>query len=147
MAFGVGNPGSDEEQVLSDINVTPLVDVMLVLLIIFMITAPMLHQGVQVTLPRAEAENLPTKAENPLILVINRDGLVYLGKEPIHPSQLGERLLPMLQARGEDTVFIKGDTHVEYGRVIQVLDLLHQAGITKIGMVTERPERGRAGGG
>ncbi len=146
MAFGVGAPGSDEDQVLSDINVTPLVDVMLVLLIIFMITAPMLQQGVQVTLPRAEAENLPTKTENPLILAINRDGLVYIGKEPIHPSQLTERLLPMLQARGDDTVFIKGDTRVEYGRVIEVLDLLHQAGVTKIGMVTEKPDRPRLRG-
>ncbi len=146
MAFGVGAPGPEEDQVLSDINVTPLVDVMLVLLIIFMITAPMLHQGVEVTLPRAEAENLPTKVENPLILTVNRDGLVYIGKEPIHPSQLTERLLPMLEARGDETVFIKGDTRVEYGRVIEVLDLLHQAGVTKIGMVTERPERSRAGG-
>jgi biopolymer transport protein TolR len=146
MAFGVGAPTPDGDKVLADINVTPLVDVMLVLLIIFMITAPMLHHGVDVTLPRAEAETLHMRVENPVILSINRDGLVYIEDQPVHPSQLGERLLPILRARGQDTVFLKGDEAVEYGKVIHVLDVLHQAGITHIGMVTEpenRPRRGR----
>jgi len=148
MAFGVGGPGPEhheDDDVLADINVTPLVDVMLVLLIIFMITAPMLHQGVEVALPQAEAEALPLRVEDPLVLSVNRDGLVYIRDTPVHPSQIAERLLPMLEARGDDTVFLKGDRNVEYGRVIEVLDVLHQAGVTRIGMVTERPDE-RGGG-
>lgn len=146
MSFGVGSPGPDhhDDQVMADINVTPLVDVMLVLLIIFMVTAPMLHQGVEVTLPKAEAESLPLRVEDPLVLSVNRDGLVYVEDTPIHPSQVAERLLPMIEARGDDTVFLKGDEGVAYGRVIEVLDILHQAGITRIGMITERP--GESGG-
>lgn len=149
MAFGVGGPGPEhhEDEVLADINVTPLVDVMLVLLIIFMITAPMLHQGVEVALPRAEAETLPLRVDDPLVLSVNRDGLVYIQDTPVHPTQIAERLLPMLEARGDDTVFLKGDRNVDYGRVIEVLDLLHQAGVTRIGMITERPDEGRGGGG
>ena len=146
MAFGVGGPGPEhhDEEVLADINVTPLVDVMLVLLIIFMITAPMLHQGVEVALPRAEAETLPLRVDDPLVLTVNRDGLVYIEDTPVHPTQIVERLLPILERRGDDTVFLKGDRDVAYGRVIEVLDVLHQAGVTRIGMVTERPEdRGR----
>jgi biopolymer transport protein TolR len=148
MAFGVGGPGPEHHEddgVLADINVTPLVDVMLVLLIIFMITAPMLHQGIEVALPQAEAEPLPLRVEDPLVLSVNRDGLVYIRDTPVHPSQIAERLLPMLEARGDDTVFLKGDRNVEYGRVIEVLDVLHQAGVTRIGMVTERPDE-RGGG-
>ncbi|MFP3939444.1 MAG: protein TolR [Thermoanaerobaculia bacterium] len=143
MAFGVGSPGyehHDDDQVLADINVTPLVDVMLVLLIIFMITAPMLHQGVEVALPRARAEALQVRTEDPLVLSVDREGLVWIEETPVHPTQLAERLVPMLEARGDDTVFLKGDRTVEYGRVIEVLDLLHQAGVTRIGMITERPD-------
>lgn len=141
MAFGVGSPGPEhhDEDVLADINVTPLVDVMLVLLIIFMITAPMLHQGVEVALPQAQAKTLPLRVEDPLVLSVNRDGLVYIQDTPVHPTRIAERLLPLLEARGDDTVFLKGDRNVEYGRVIEVLDLLHQAGVTRIGMITERP--------
>jgi len=149
VAFGVGGPGPEhhDEDVLADINVTPLVDVMLVLLIIFMITAPMLHQGIEVALPQAEAENLPLRVDDPLVLTVNRDGLVYIEDTPVHPSQIAERLLPMIEARGDDTVFLKGDRGVEYGRVIEVLDVLHQAGVTRIGMVTERPQDERQGRG
>lgn len=141
MAFGVGSPGPEhhDEDILADINVTPLVDVMLVLLIIFMITAPMLHQGIEVALPQAQSEALPLRVEDPLVLSVNRDGLIYIEDTPVHPSQLAERLLPLIERRGDDTVFLKGDRNVEYGRVIEVLDLLHQAGVTRIGMVTERP--------
>ena len=148
MAFGVGAPGGDfhdDEGVLADINVTPLVDVMLVLLIIFMVTAPMLHQGVEVTLPKADAGALPLRTEDPLVLSINRDGLVYVEDTPVHPSQVPDRLRPILEARGDDTVFLKGDENVAYGRVIEVLDVLHQAGITRIGMITERRLGGEAG--
>ena len=135
MAFHFGAPGEDgEDNLMGDINVTPLVDVMLVLLIIFMVTAPMLQQGIEVALPRATAENLQQKSEDPLILSINRDGLVYVRDTPVHPTQLAARLLPMLKARSDQTVYLKGDRDVAYGKVIEVLDLLHESGIQRVGM-------------
>ena len=145
MAFQFGS--ADEDSPLSDINVTPLVDVMLVLLIIFMVTAPMLHQGIEVALPKADARNLPPRVDDPLIVSINRDGLVFLRDTPVHATQLVERLTPMLKARGDDSVYLKGDRDVPYGRVIEVLDILHRGGIEHVGMVTERaaPTAARAG--
>ena len=143
MAFGVGPHDSDDEQSMADINVTPLVDVMLVLLIIFMITAPMLHQGIEVALPQAEAASLPQRIQDPLIVSVNRDGLVFLQDEPIHQTQLVDRLSALLAGRAEDTIFLKGDREVSYGRIMEVLDLLNQGGIVNVGMVTEKPRRQR----
>jgi len=139
MALRVGSHGEDED-ILSEINITPLVDVMLVLLIIFMITAPMLHQGIEVALPKSEAQTLPARAQDPLILSINRDGLVYVRDQPVHPTKLVEVLTPMLRARQDEMVFLKGDRDVAYGRVIEVLDTLRRGGIVQVGMVTDREE-------
>ncbi|MCB9377966.1 MAG: protein TolR [Holophagales bacterium] len=139
MALRVGSHGEDED-ILSEINITPLVDVMLVLLIIFMITAPMLHQGIEVALPKSEAQTLPTRAQDPLILSINRDGLVYVRDQPVHPTKLVEVLTPMLRARQNEMIFLKGDRDVAYGRVIEVLDTLRRGGIVQVGMVTDRDE-------
>jgi biopolymer transport protein TolR len=144
MALHVGGGSDPDETVLSEINVTPLVDVMLVLLVIFMITAPMLHQGIEVALPRAETENLPTNVEDPLILSVNRDGLVYLKEDPIHDTQLVDRLLPVVESRSDKSVFLKGDKDVPYGRIVEILDLLRKGGIERIGMITEQPPAGRA---
>jgi len=135
MAFLTG--GADDEQPLADINITPLVDVMLVLLIIFMITAPMLHHGIEVALPKSDAPNLPLHDEDPVVLSIRKDGLVYLKERPVHPTRLVEVLTPLLRGRSEQTVFLKGDRDVPYGQVISVLDILHKGGIAKVGMVTE----------
>jgi biopolymer transport protein TolR len=146
MAFHFGSSGDPEDNVLGDINVTPLVDVMLVLLIIFMVTAPMLHQGIEVALPKAQAENLQQRVQDPLIISINRDGLVFVKDTPVHPTQLAERLTPMLKARGDDSVYLKGDRDVPYGKVIEVLDALNRGGILKVGMVTEKPLPPSGGG-
>ena len=129
--------GSSRGGVLAEINVTPLVDVMLVLLIIFMIAAPMLHQGIEVNLPEADAEQLPLRVEDPMVLSLNKQGLVFIRDTPVHPSQLVDRLQPLLEARGDDSVFLKGDKDLPYGKVIEVLDVLHQGGITHVGLVTE----------
>lgn len=129
---------SPDERVLADINVTPLVDVMLVLLIIFMITAPMLHQGIEVVLPEADAGVIPQIADDPLILSINRDGVIFLQDEPVNTSQLLERLTPQLASRQGQAVYIKGDRELPYGKVIEVLDILQGGGITQINMVTDR---------
>jgi biopolymer transport protein TolR len=137
MAFSF-DQGEDDSP-LADINVTPLVDVMLVLLIIFMVTAPMLHQGIEVALPRADAQNLPPRVDDPLIISINRDGMVFLRDAPVHASLLMERLTPMLKSRGDDSVYLKGDRDVPYGVVVEVLDILHRGGVENVGMVTEKP--------
>lgn len=143
MAF---SPHSDDDGVIADINVTPLVDVMLVLLIIFMVTAPMLHQGVEVALPQTAASPLPQRVQDPLVLSINSDGLVFIQDQPVHATQLVDRLQSLIAARGDDSVFLKGDKNVPYGRVIEVLDILYQGGITRVGMVTQPLDTPRKGG-
>jgi biopolymer transport protein TolR len=135
MAFQTGN---DDDGVMADINVTPLVDVMLVLLIIFMIAAPMLHQGVEVALPRADAQNLPLRTEDPLVISVDRAGRVYLREDAVELEDLVERVEAQIAMRGDDAVFLKGDRDVQYGRIMEVLDLLHRGGIVHVGMVTER---------
>ncbi|HYO14349.1 MAG TPA: protein TolR [Thermoanaerobaculia bacterium] len=145
MAFNVGNGNGDDDPVMADINVTPLVDVMLVLLIIFMITAPMLHQGIEVALPRAEAQNLPLRTEDPLVLSIDREGNVYLRENAVEVSELVDRVKAAMASGGDDAVFLKGDRDVPYGKVIEILDLLHQGGIVHVGMVTDRPTEGDQG--
>jgi biopolymer transport protein TolR len=142
MAFSFGNGGGDEDdQVMADINVTPMVDVMLVLLIIFMIAAPMLHQGIEVALPRADAQNLPMRTEDPLVLSIDREGSLFLRETQVEIEDLVDQLKVEIESRGDDAVFLKGDKDVPYGRVVEVLDVLHQGGIVHVGMVTDRPER------
>jgi biopolymer transport protein TolR len=143
MAF---NLRDEQDSVMGDINVTPLVDVMLVLLIIFMVATPMLHQGIQVALPRADARNLPLKVQDPLVLSINRKGEIYLRDAEVPLAELADRLKEGLAGRADDTVFLKGDREVPYGRVIEVLDRLHRSGIVHVGMVTERPPTKRARG-
>jgi len=140
MAFSTSGLGEEEHSELANINVTPLVDVMLVLLIIFMITAPMLHQGIEVALPKADAEPITLRVDDPLVISVNRDGLVYVQDEPIHPSQLMERLAPLLEARDEDAVFLKGDRELPYGNIMEILAILNKGGVLQVGMVTEKPE-------
>ena len=139
MSFSMSG-GDDEDQVVADINVTPLVDVMLVLLVIFMITAPMLHQGVEVALPRMDASTLPEKQENPLVLTINRDGVIYLQDNPINIENIVEQLEPLLASRGDEWVLLKGDQAVPYGDVMTVMDVLRRGGIKQVGLVTQPPE-------
>lgn len=137
----IADSGSDD-QVMADINVTPLVDVMLVLLIIFMVTAPMLHQGIEVALPQTDADNLPQRVEDPIVLTMDANQVVFIRETPVHPSQLVDRLLPLLQSRGDESVLLKADRSLPYGKVMDLLALLHRGGITNVGMVTEEP-RGR----
>jgi TolR protein len=140
MAFITDSGGSDE-RVMADINVTPLVDVMLVLLIIFMVTAPMLHQGIEVALPKADAENLPQRVDDPIVLTMTRNKLVYIRETPVHQTELVDRLLPLLQARGDQSVLLKADRDLPYGEIMDLLTLLNRGGITNVGMVTERRAR------
>jgi TolR protein len=144
MAFSLGNGGDDDDPVMADINVTPLVDVMLVLLIIFMIAAPMLHQGIEVALPRAEAQPLQMRMEDPLVLSIDRDGKIFLRETPVEIEDLIDQVKAQTETRGDDAVFLKGDRDVPYGRIVEVLDVLHRGGIVHVGMVTDQPKKKRS---
>ncbi len=132
---------STEFENLAEINITPLVDVMLVLLIIFIVTSPMLVQGLQVQLPREAASPLPQKGAEPIVLTLTRDRLVLIGDQPVHPKLLAQRLGPLL-AGASRPVYLKGDQRLPYGFVIEVLAILNRMGVEEIGMVTVPPEGG-----
>ena len=142
--MGVHLQGETDDTAMSDINVTPLVDVMLVLLIIFMITAPMLHQGVEIALPQmVEADTIPMRVEDPLVLSVKTNGMVYIRDEPVHPTKLLERLGAILDQRDDRQVFIKGDRNITYGQFIEIVGLLNEGGIRHLGLVAEeiQPKR------
>ena len=122
---------------LADINVTPLVDVMLVVLIIFMVTAPMLHQGISVALPKTATTNLQSTLEDPIVLSISRDGLYYINETPVARGLLKDRLRAILRGRKEKAVLLKADRGLSYGTVIETLDLLNRMGIESLGMITD----------
>src|SRR5260370_36888593 len=111
---------------LADINVTPLVDVMLVLLIIFMVTAPMMHQGVSVALPKTATTNLPTGVEDPIILSITREGLYYINETPVAPGLLRDHLRALLRMRKARTVFLNADKALSYGTVLETPAILNR---------------------
>ena len=135
MAFQ--HQSSDPYDHLADINVTPLVDVMLVLLIIFMVTAPMLHQGISVALPKTATTNLRSTLEDPIVLSISRDGLYYINETPVARGLLKDRLRAILRGRKEKAVLLKADRSLSYGTVIETLDLLNRMGIESLGMITD----------
>jgi biopolymer transport protein TolR len=128
---------SDPFDHLADINVTPLVDVMLVLLIIFMVTAPMLHQGISVALPKTATTNLRSTLEDPIVLSISRDGLYYINETPVARGLLKDRLRAILKGHKEKAVLLKADRGLSYGTVIETLDLLNRMGIESLGMITD----------
>jgi biopolymer transport protein TolR len=134
MAFS--NDGGGRGNTLSEINVTPLVDVMLVLLIIFMVAAPMLTTGVNVDLPKADAPRMDIDQDHPLITV-QRDQRIFLFDEEVSLDVLRERLVTDERIRNVDEVFVQADEQVPYGVVAQVLALVRQAGIGKMGLVTD----------
>ncbi|MFH1176411.1 MAG: biopolymer transporter ExbD [Acidobacteriota bacterium] len=136
MAF---RPTTDFESI-AEINITPLVDVMLVLLIIFIVTAPMLVQGLQVELPRERAGALAHRAAEPVILTLTRQRALFLGEQPVSVENLPARLGPLL-AGGPRPVYLKGDRERPYGFVVQVLATLNRMGVEEIGMVTAEPEQ------
>lgn len=122
----------------ANINVTPLVDVMLVLLVIFMVTAPMLQQGVEVNLPKASSSPLKGSAEQ-VVVSINKAGEVFIGSgNKIEPGELGKKAAAILASREESErkIYIKADTGIEYGRIMEVMGSLHAAGVTQIGLVS-----------
>ncbi|MGD8226611.1 MAG: protein TolR [Desulfobacteraceae bacterium] len=121
---------------MSDINVTPLVDVMLVLLIIFMVTAPMMMQGVEVNLPQTTAKSIKTR-EDPLILSINRNREIFLEDRQIGLKELESKMKSIFKYRRSKELLLRADREVPYGFVIKVIAGVKRAGIDKLGMVTE----------
>jgi biopolymer transport protein TolR len=136
-------------KMMGEINVVPYIDVMLVLLIIFMVTAPMSSAGIQVDLPKAAAEPLPPDLE-PLVLSIDAEGAMYLNIGDSKAPQDAERILEVVSAalrrEPERPVLVKADRTVEYGRVVEGMALLQQAGAQKVGFATESPSRARKSG-
>jgi biopolymer transport protein TolR len=128
--------GGDDLGDLAEINVTPLVDVMLVLLIIFIITAPMLVQGLKVNLPKQDAPALTSKSDEPVILTLTSDQIILLGDEPVHIKLLPDRLGALL-AGSPRPVYLKADETLPYGFVVRVLAVLDQVGVEQVGMVTQ----------
>ena len=128
-----------DKRPMAEINVTPLVDVMLVLLIIFMVTAPMLQMGIDVNLPRVKAKSVDV-AEEKLVLTINGAKDIFLNKNRIALADLGTKLEHIFSARIEREVYLRADRNVPYGFVVEVMAEIRKAGVDKLGMVTEPPE-------
>ncbi|MEJ2692883.1 MAG: protein TolR [Candidatus Thiodiazotropha sp.] len=130
---------------MSEINVVPYIDVMLVLLVIFMITAPLLTQGVDVELPQADAEPLSQKVEEPVVVTVDRAGEFYIdigeGKDrPIAPEELVNRVRVVLKSKPKTPIMVRGDAGVTYGRVVEAMVLLQSAGAPSVGLITQPPE-------
>lgn len=128
--------GGSSGSFMSDINVTPFVDVMLVLLIIFMVTAPMMMQGVDVSLPEATSEPLDSEKDH-LIITIDKKNQVYINDYKITVDFLSEKLAKILEGRDEREVFLKADESIAWGTVAKVMAEIKGAGVEKLGMVTE----------
>ncbi len=134
MAFS----GGRSNEVLSQINVTPLVDVMLVLLVIFMVTAPILHQGVNVNLPRVQAGALSGE-DVQLVVTVSPQGKIYLNDAAMGTPELLAKLQAVLREQPDRSVYLRADASVPYGDVMRVLAAIRQAGVQRLGMVTEPP--------
>ena len=133
MAF---NLKRSEREPMSEINVTPFVDVMLVLLIIFMVTAPLLTVGVQVDLPETSADTLPEESE-PLTLTINSKGEVFIQEAKIEYDNLIQKILAVSKNRTDTRIYVRGDKTINYGRVLEVMGKLSGSGFTKVALISE----------
>lgn len=140
MAGGVGGIGLGRKRlgVNSEINMTPLVDVALVLLIIFMITAPIMMGGIDVQLPQASAT--PLAAKDGVVITIDRGGQIYVDDIPVTAAELQATVRRIMDQRNATGVYVRGDRSTPYGNVVRVIAALHQAGITSAGLVTEEED-------
>jgi biopolymer transport protein TolR len=133
MAFG---GGGDSRRAMTDINVTPLVDVMLVLLIIFMVTAPLIQSGVKVDLPKASAQQME-HSEEKLVLTITRDRRVLLGTTEIPPAELETKLRTNARIQKDKELYLHADRSLPYGQVVEIMAVARRAGVESLGMITE----------
>jgi biopolymer transport protein TolR len=133
---------------MAEINVVPYIDVMLVLLVIFMVTAPLLYQGVHVDLPQTSAEPLPPDENEPVVVGVDSEGRLYLSvgetpDEPISADELVSAVAAIVRQNPEARVMVRGDRNVAYGSVVEVMARLQQAGVPQVGLVTEPAEVNR----
>ena len=136
------NVGNGRDSLMSEINVTPFVDVMLVLLIIFMVTAPMMVQGVDVALPEVTAEALPSEKE-PLVVTIDAQHKVYINNYEVSFDFLSQKLAKIIETRTDREVYLRADKAIPYGMVVLVMAEIKNAGVDRLGMVTLPPETDR----
>jgi biopolymer transport protein TolR len=136
--MAVDASSSREGTTISQINVTPLVDVMLVLLVIFMVTAPIIQQGVQVNLPQTKASAI-AGSEEPLIVTVAKDGKIYLNDNVVSLPDLGTKLTAIRRLQSDKQVYLRADQDVRYGTVMKTIAEIKQAGIEKLGMVSRPP--------
>jgi len=137
--------GSKKRRPIAEINVVPYIDVMLVLLVIFMITAPLVQQGVEIDLPQAAAKSMSPDEAEPVVVSVDRKGDFYLdiGDEPDKPIDaqlMVNRVAAVRQLKPNIPVLVRGDRHVGYGKVIDAMVLLQRAGVEKVGLMTDQPE-------
>ena len=147
MASNLGSSGSrrGRRTFNAEINVTPMVDVMLVLLIIFMITATALQRGVEVNLPKAATSNLTVPKTTPLLVTVTQDAKVYISETEIELNELTSKLLAIAGEGYEERIFLQGDTNAAYGEVLAVMTQMKNAGFTNIALVTDPKARREEG--
>lgn len=131
---------SKRKRLMSEINVVPYIDVMLVLLIIFMITAPLLKQGVEVQLPEAQARSVSNADQETLVVTVDQQGKLYLDDKAIEPEALQKKVNALLNLRPGTPVLVRGDRQAMYGSVVQAMVLLQAAGVQNVGLLTEPPK-------
>ncbi|MEO0621319.1 MAG: protein TolR [Pseudomonadota bacterium] len=134
--------GRRRTQPMSEINVTPFVDVMLVLLIIFMVAAPLLTVGVPLELPDTDAQALPQAEQEPLTVNMDAEGQIYIQDQPVSSDELLPRLAAIQEAREDDRIFLRADRSLDYGRVMAVMGALNGAGFGNISLVTDQRDPG-----
>jgi biopolymer transport protein TolR len=142
--MGMKTDNNEGRTVLSEINVTPFVDVMLVLLVIFMVTAPILYQGVDVNLPKVESKPMPAaEREKKVVITLNEKGEIFIEKKQYSLSELKVEIRTLIKTHGkrieDEDVFLRADSNVPYGTVMEVMAEIKKAGVNKLGLVTEPP--------
>ena len=143
-AAGRGGSPRSRRRLVSEINVVPYIDVMLVLLVIFMVTAPLLNQGVEVQLPEADTRPVDTRDHEPVVVTVDAAGLLYLdaggdSRKPIASTEVTRRVAALLRRDAETLVLVRADARVPYGEVVKAMALLQAAGATKLGFLTDPP--------
>jgi biopolymer transport protein TolR len=136
---GGGSRRRGSYKLLSEINVTPFVDVMLVLLIVFMVTAPLLTVGVPVNLPKTKAKSI-AESEEPLVITVNAEGAVFIQDTEVAIENLVPRLKAITENKADTRIYLRGDKDINYGRVMEVMGTVNIAGFTRVALITELPK-------